>query len=48
MENNNTCGHAIVQKFEMCNNIGSSNLLDFTRDESDVYNIWTDDEFNDH
>uniref|UniRef100_M1D8T7 Protein SUPPRESSOR OF GENE SILENCING 3 n=1 Tax=Solanum tuberosum TaxID=4113 RepID=M1D8T7_SOLTU len=45
---NSTCGHPIVQKFELCNNVGSSNQLDLPSDESDEDNILSDDEFDDH
>ncbi|KAG5590730.1 hypothetical protein H5410_041244 [Solanum commersonii] len=33
MDDNSTCGHPIIQKFELCNNVRSSNQLDLSNDE---------------
>uniref|UniRef100_M1DHD1 Protein SUPPRESSOR OF GENE SILENCING 3 n=1 Tax=Solanum tuberosum TaxID=4113 RepID=M1DHD1_SOLTU len=47
-DKNSTCGHPIVSKLELRNNVGSSNQFDFHQDESDEDNFFSDDVFDEY
>ncbi|WMV46272.1 hypothetical protein MTR67_039657 [Solanum verrucosum] len=47
-DKNSTCGHPIVPKLELRNNVGSSNQFDFRQHESDEDDLFSDDEFDEH
>uniref|UniRef100_M1DTG8 Uncharacterized protein n=1 Tax=Solanum tuberosum TaxID=4113 RepID=M1DTG8_SOLTU len=45
---NSTCGHPIVPKLELRNNVGSSNQFYFPQDENYEDDFFSDAEFNEH